>query len=155
MSEVNSKTLEASFIQSDVDTKIIYPESALPTLLTRVKAMAVDLCILLAVFSVSSVLIDAIGGASDLLRGSIFVFMLYLYDPLLTTLTGGTLGHKLMKLKVRCYDEPEKKISIWQALLRFMVKACLGWLSFLTVTGTKNKRAIHDIVSGSIILKEE
>ena len=148
----NEKSLEASFITNDVETEVTFNESALPTLLTRVKALVVDFCILLAVFSLMSVLIDAIGGVPDFLKGAVFVIMAYLYDPLLTAFTGSTIGHKLMKLKVRRYSEPEKNISIWQALLRFFIKISLSWLSFLTVTGTKHKRAIHDILSGSIVL---
>lgn len=78
--------------------------------------------------------------------------MIYLYDPIFTSFTGGTLGHKLMKLKVKKFEQSDKNISLISAFLRFLVKGMLGWVSFLTVTGNKNKRAIHDVVSGSIIL---
>jgi hypothetical protein len=38
------------------------------------------------------------------------------------------------------------------ALIRFLVKGLLGWLSFLTVTGSTRKRAIHDLLGGSIVM---
>lgn len=81
--------------------------------------------------------------------------MFYLYDPIFTAFTGSTLGHKIMKLKVRRYREPERKISLGQALLRFIIKGLLGWISFFTVTGNERKRAIHDLASGSILLPDK
>jgi uncharacterized RDD family membrane protein YckC len=106
------------------------------------------------VFATVSILIDMIGNVPSILKGFIVVFMLYLYDPILTAFTGGTIGHKLMKLKIKQLQDPEKNTSLLAALLRFLIKGMLGWISFFTVTGNTNKRAIHDLASGSITLKK-
>ena len=150
--EDKSLTFEGLLIKSQMDTDKIYGGTALPSLLVRVKALFVDVCIMLLVFTATTLFIDSFGDIPDFTKGFILIFMFFIYDPLLTSLTGSTLGHKLMKLKVRRYEEPERKISLWQASLRFFMKGMLGWISFLTVTGTKHKRAIHDLTSGSIIL---
>lgn len=129
-----------------------YDATQFPSLVTRIKALFIDGVIVLAIFTVTSLGIDAFGDIPDFAKGAIAIFMFYLYDPLLTHFTGSTLGHKVMNLKVRRYEEPEKRISLGHAFLRFIAKGGLGWISFLTVTGDKRKRAIHDFASGSIIM---
>ena len=133
---------------------IQYNLSRLPSLVVRIKALFIDLLILLLVFATVSILIDLISNVPSIVRGFIAVFMLYLYDPILTAFTGGTIGHKFMKLKIKQLQNSEKNISLPAALLRFWIKGMLGWLSFFTVTGNANKRAIHDLASGSITLKK-
>jgi uncharacterized RDD family membrane protein YckC len=126
-----------------------------PSLVTRIKALFIDSLIILLVFTAITLLINSLGDIPAFMKGFVLIFMIYLYDPILTSLTGSTLGHKVMKLKVRRYNDPEKKISIGQALIRFLIKGLLGWISFLTVTANKHKRAIHDLASGSIMLNDK
>lgn len=120
--------------------------------MTRIKALFIDVVVMLLIFTATTLFIDTFGDIPSFVKGFILVFMFYLYDPILTSLTGSTFGHKAMKLKVRRYGDPEKKISLGQAFLRFFIKGLLGWVSFLTVIGNKRKRAIHDLASGSIML---
>ena len=129
-----------------------YDDTTFPSLVVRVKAVFIDLVIMLVTFTTTALLIDALGEVHSFVKGFILIFMLYLYDPILTSFSGSTLGHKAMNLKVRRYGEPERNISLGQAFLRFFVKLSLGWLSLLTVTGNSRKRAIHDLASGSIML---
>jgi uncharacterized RDD family membrane protein YckC len=153
----NSDKSERDRVESIFNLKeqgIQYNLSQLPSLVVRIKAFFVDLLILLLVFATVSILIDMIDNVPSILKGFIAVFMLYLYDPILTAFTGGTIGHKLMKLKIKQLQDPEKNISLLAALLRFLIKGMLGWISFFTVTGNANKRAIHDLASGSITLKK-
>jgi uncharacterized RDD family membrane protein YckC len=124
----------------------------LPRLVSRIKATFIDFLILLFVFAVSSVVIDAVGGAPSFVRGAILIFMVYVYDPLLTCLYGGTIGHRILGLRVARYDYPEQRISIIRSSVRFIIKYTLGWISLFTVTASDEKRAIHDFASGSILL---
>ena len=140
---------------SDGNTsEIIYDETIFPSLIVRIKALVIDFLIILIVFTATTLFIDAFGDIPSFVKGFILIFMIWLYDPVLTSFTGSTLGHKMMKLKVRKFMQPESKISIGQAILRFLTKWSLGWISFLTVTSNDHKRAIHDLVSGSIVLKD-
>lgn len=139
-------------IDTPVKVKPDVDPATLPSLVSRIKALFIDFLFMLFVFALASTLIDAVGPVPDFVRGFIIIFMVYLYDPLLTSLTGSTVGQRIMGLKVRRNQNPDRKISIGQAFLRFFVKGLLGWLSFLTVTGNERKRAIHDLASGSIVL---
>lgn len=143
-------------VQSEPDRiQTHYAGYRLPSLLARVKALVVDMLIVLAIFTLTTLVINVLGEVPDMARGLILVFMFYLYDPLLTSLTGATLGHRFMNLTVRKYAHPERRISFGQAFVRFLTKGLLGWLSFLTVTGNSCKRAIHDLVSGTIVLVDK
>jgi uncharacterized RDD family membrane protein YckC len=144
-------------IKNDVNkagakSRDLYDGAKFPNLLTRVKALMIDVIVILIIFSISSIVIDKIGEIPDWIRGLILIFCLYLYEPLFISLFGGTIGHNVLKVNVRKIGSPDKKLNILQASLRFITKYLLGWLSFLTITGNKRKRAIHDMASGSIVL---
>lgn len=129
-----------------------YKDYEFPTLLRRVQALFIDVIIILIIFLTSSFLIDFAGGAPNWLRGVILISMIYLYDPILISSIGGTIGHHIMKLRVRNIYDPNKNIFILNSIVRFSLKGLFGWLSFLTVTFNKRRRAIHDIASGSILI---
>jgi uncharacterized RDD family membrane protein YckC len=132
--------------------KDLYEDTVFPNLLTRVKALMIDVIVILVIFSMASIIIGAIGEVPSWIRGLIFIFSLYLYEPILITLFGGTVGHHVLKVNIKKLKNPELKLNIFQASLRFITKYLLGWLSFLTITGNKRRRAIHDMTSGSIVL---
>jgi len=154
METFDSKDLILDSAENSKDPlELKYDGAVFPSLVTRIKALFIDVVIMLIIFTGTTLFIDAFGDIPSFAKGFILIFMFYLYDPILTSFTGSTLGHKMMKLKVRKYNDPERRISLGQAFLRFITKGLLGWISFLTVTGNKRKRAIHDIASGSIILR--
>lgn len=68
------------------------------------------------------------------------------------TFFGGTLGHKIVGLKVKRESNSDKNINIIAAIFRFLMKALLGWISLVTVTSDDKKRAMHDSATGSIVL---
>lgn len=76
---------------------------------------------------------------------------LLLYEPLLTTYAC-TLGQALMRIRVRTPDGL-KRIGLAQAFGRMIVKYLLGMISFLTVPARKDRRAIHDLSSGTIVIE--
>lgn len=123
-----------------------------PSLLRRVQAMFIDFVVILCIFMVSSLIIGAIGSVPDEVKISILLFCFVLYEPLWISLAGGTIGHQLLKLRVKRYNTPERNIGLIPALGRIFAKTALGWISFLTVNSSSEKRAIHDILSGSVVL---
>ena len=66
---------------------------------------------------------------------------------------GQSIGHSYLKIKVVTDDVSQKNISFPIAIIRFLCKAFLGWLSFLTVATSKKKKAIHDAIANSVIIK--
>lgn len=67
---------------------------------------------------------------------------------------GSTLGNYLMKIKVRDNLNTIKRINLLQSYIRFVLKFLLGWVSFLTIHGNKQRRAIHDFAAGSVMIEK-
>ena len=123
----------------------------LPTIKTRYISILIDgICLLLLALGISA-LFEKIGDVSGFVRGITFVIVIILYEPILVTL-GCTIGQLFMNIRVRDFRNPEKKLSFYLVIFRFIIKIILGWLSFLTVTFNINRRAIHDLASGSIMI---
>lgn len=102
-------------------------------------------------FIFASVL-DRFENVPDSVRIILFVLVWIVYDPVCTSL-GFTLGNYIKGLRVRQHDNLNKRINIFQAVLRYLVKIFLGWISFLTINSNKEKRALHDFVAGSVVIK--
>jgi uncharacterized RDD family membrane protein YckC len=130
----------------------LFAKYTFPSLVTRVQALVIDSLIVVSVFFLAAYLINSIGNVSGLSRGLIFISTAFLYEPCCVYFKGGTAGHYVMNVRVKSVYNPQKNIWLIASFLRFFTKGLLGWLSFLTVTSNKRKRAIHDIVSGSIMI---
>ena len=108
---------------------------------------------ILIMMAVFSRLLDNIQNPPDWLRAALFISLFGLYEPLCMTF-GCTLGNYIKNIRVRSRDDHSAKISILQALVRFLLKVCLGWISFLFIHSNYEKRALHDMASGSVMLKK-
>jgi uncharacterized RDD family membrane protein YckC len=72
--------------------------------------------------------------------GILVVIVLVLYEPVLVSLTGGTLGHYFSNLRV--VDERDQgNVSFLKALARLALKSLLGWYSFIVMTATRRNQA--------------
>jgi uncharacterized RDD family membrane protein YckC len=127
-------------------------EKDYPVLLKRIQAVMVDVLFLLIAMMVISQLLGLFTHVAEAVRISLFVFLFLFYDPLLTSFLGGTLGHLVIGIRVKKESTEITNISLFAALLRFIIKSTLGWISLLTVTGNKRKRALHDLLSGSVVI---
>lgn len=123
-----------------------------PGVFLRVKAMVIDGIVLLVFMVVASSFFSLFNEVPDVVRVSAFVFIFLLYDPLLTTFWGGTIGHRFAGIRVRKDWNEKSNIQFPQAVLRYIVKALIGWISLLTVGGNKKGKAIHDYVAGSVVI---
>ena len=94
----------------------------------------------------------AFGDVPDIARILASVFVFGLYDPILTSRAGGTIGHFVIGIRVKSDRDRSENISFLGAVLRFVVKVLLGWVSLLTVPRGRDNRAIHDMVAGSVVL---
>lgn len=131
------------------------PEKKLySSIMERVQAVMLDGVIILVVAFILFAGMDSIGMENSSLKAPLFLLLFLLYDPLMIAFSGGTIGHKMINLTVRKASDPTKKINIALAFLRFLVKSILGWVSLLTITGNAERRAIHDLVSNSVVLKK-
>jgi uncharacterized RDD family membrane protein YckC len=126
-----------------------------PGLPERIKALVIDVGVLLIVFLLAFNIIDFIGGAPGYIRGAILLFMFFLYDPLMVGFFGFTIGHYFMKLRVRDNGNPSKKLLLPLAFLRSFIKGSIGWMSFLTIGFNDRRRAFHDMASGAVVIEIE
>jgi len=114
--------------------------------------MIFDTLVLIVLMIVAVQMFAAMPNVPDALRIGAFVFIFGLYDPLCTSTLGGTLGHRAMKLRVKRADDRTRNIVLPLAVVRFIIKALLGWISLLTVTGHEKRQALHDMAIGSVVL---
>ena len=128
-----------------------------PSLSKRFQSIFIDLLFMIALMFLAGWILDKIDPADEgqdgLIRAILFVSIWGVYEPVAMTL-GCTVGNLLTKIRVRQFGSIEKKINIFQAYIRFIIKFFLGWLSFITISFNEQKRAIHDLASGTIVLEK-
>lgn len=121
-----------------------------PRLLRRIQALMIDGLIVSILAIGALVLAPRVGlqGIHAAISATLVVFML---EPFLVSVTGGTLGHHLLGIRVTS-KRSGKNINIFAAVVRFLAKIVLGWLSLVSIFVTKQHQAIHDSLVGSIVV---
>ena len=127
-------------------------ERQIPSLVRRYGASLIDAFFIMFLMILAGVALQAESEASVTARVVAFVLILFAYEPVLTSRLC-TIGQRLTGLRVRRYGNREERIGFLAAYVRFAVKILLGAISFLTLAFTKEKRAIHDLAAGSIMLQ--
>jgi len=121
----------------------------------RVKAAVIDSIVIVAAMYLTSEIFALFEHVPNSIRISAAILLSILYDPIFTSSFGGTIGHSKSKIEVKRESDTTKNISFPLALIRFLLKATLGWLSLLTVTGNEKRKAIHDLAVNSVVLETE
>jgi uncharacterized RDD family membrane protein YckC len=128
------------------------PQTEYPLLGDRIQSSFIDgTFIIVLMFVVASVL-DRYQDPPGWVRMVLFVGLWAVYEPVCTAFAC-TLGNYIKKIRVRQHGADSKKINILQALIRYILKAGLGWISFLTIHTNKERRAIHDFAARSVMIK--
>lgn len=125
-----------------------------PSLLKRVQSIFIDALLLLTLMFVIYAAIGDNEHVSGLVRGLLLYGCCILYEPLCVAY-GCTVGHYLMKIRVRKASDESQRISLGHSFLRVIVKSLLGWLSFVVIHFNEHKRAVHDMASGSVMIEVE
>jgi len=123
------------------------------SLLKRLKALMIDFLVLMGMGIIASLIFSNFDNVPDYYRIIVFVFIFFLYDPLFTSLIGSTIGQLFLGLIVRRSNDESKKIIFPIALLRYLFKILLGWISLLTISGNPKRKAIHDLIVGSVVIE--
>ena len=108
----------------------------------------IDLLILLPFYYLFSFLI-----ASDHILLVVCFLVSFLYEVILTSLKGGTVGKRMMKLKVT--NNSLQNISFFRSLLRSSTKLISGFLFFLgfaIIELNQQKKGLHDMLSGTFVI---
>ena len=123
-------------------------------LLDRVKAAVVDSIVIIAMMFAASEVLAIFDTVPDFVRIVLFVFIFILYEPLLVSIYGATIGHSKIGISVRKDSDITKNISFFSAIIRFLAKAFLGMFSLFSVTANDKRKAIHDFIANSVVIKE-
>jgi uncharacterized RDD family membrane protein YckC len=122
-----------------------------PQLVSRVKSTIIDVVLIIVSLFVITWVLDQFTQVPDWVRVILFIGIWLVYEPLATTL-GCTLGNYIAKIRVRRESNESKRINLLQAYVRFIIKIIFGWLSFWTILFIEKKRALHDIVPGTVVI---
>jgi hypothetical protein len=71
------------------------------------------------------------------------------YEPLLVSMTGGTIGHYLCNMRV--VDDRGGNVGFLKAIARMAIKSLLGWYSFVAMALTSRHQAVHDLLTKSTV----
>ncbi len=123
-----------------------------PLLGDRVQSSFIDVILLVILMFVFASILDRYENVPDWIRIVLFIGLWAVYEPLCTTL-GCTVGNYAKGIRVRQHDGITKRINIFQALVRYILKMGLGWISFVTIHSNPERRAIHDFAAGSVMIK--
>lgn len=123
-----------------------------PGVFDRIKASLTDGFVIIIFMVVISNIFSHFETVPDNARIIAFVFIFLLYDPLFTSIFGGTIGHIMIGIRVSRESNEQKKILFPLAILRYIVKASLGWISLITVSTNVKKKALHDYLVGSVVV---
>ncbi len=75
--------------------------------------------------------------------------VLLLYEPVLVSSSGSTLGHYFTNLRV--VDDGGGNISFLKACARLIIKSLLSWYSFVILAATRRNQALHDLLTRSTV----
>jgi len=82
--------------------------------------------------------------------GLAVILALVLYEPVLVSMTGSTLGHYFNNLRV-VDAQSGGNVSFLKACGRLVIKGLLGWYSFVILAATRRNQAVHDLLTRSTV----
>jgi uncharacterized RDD family membrane protein YckC len=123
-----------------------------PELRVRFQSTFMDGILVIVLMYIFAAILEKFQDVPDWVRIALFAGIFIVYEPVSMAL-GCTLGNYVNKIRVRKNSDSTKRINILQALVRYPVKVGLGWISFLTISSNPKRRAIHDLLSGSVMIK--
>lgn len=114
----------------------------------RLMAHNIDLILLLPFFYLFSFFI-----VSDQILFALCFVISFTYEVLLTSLQGGTVGKRMMKLKVTTSDH--QQLSLLHSLFRSTTKvvSCgFFFVGFAIIELNRQKKGLHDMLSHTFVI---
>jgi uncharacterized RDD family membrane protein YckC len=124
----------------------VYPE-----ITKRVRAIFLDGFILIGLMTLSAIVFSVLDPVPNAIPMCLLL-LFFLYDPILVSVFGGTIGHICNGMRVKDFNNQLKNLSFTKALWRFLVKSFWGWVTYIPALNGEHGRAIHDKFSGSIVI---
>jgi len=128
-------------------------ENNFASVIDRIKSTTIDTLLLIACFYLLSDILNSTDNSSENLRIILFTCIL-MYEPIFVSINA-TFGNYRNSIRIRKNNDTTKKLNFFQSLLRYFLKISLGWISLIFILMNQKGRALHDIVSGSVVVKVE
>lgn len=140
-------------LDQEIDEPIFYFRR--PSLSIRIKSTLIDGVIILILMCLAAGILNGLEIESGTVRG-IALGLVFLYEPLLISF-GQTIGQRMTGLRVirktpYADNDRMRRIIFPASLLRSITKILLGWISLLIIHHNQYGRAIHDQLSGSLMV---
>lgn len=127
------------------------PDIHYPRLIRRVQAVLID-GLITPTTAIGLLYLSSVLGLEDgKIKAGIVVLAIFVLESVLVSATGGTIGHRLMKLRIR-RSEYDRNLNIFRATIRYVIKILLGVPSLIFIVLSKKHQAFHDIVADSIVV---
>lgn len=127
-------------------------EEKYPLLKTRIQSTLIDSVVIIIMLAIVANIIDYFPETTETVRMLLFVLVFVLYEPICVAY-GCTLVNYISKIRLRSAEDTSKRINLFQAIFRYPIKAVLGIISFFTINVNPRKRAIHDMLTGSVVIE--
>lgn len=122
-----------------------------PKTIRRVQSAMID-GIIIPVTAIAAMVLMGYAGLGDgHIKVAVACFIVLLLEPVAVSVTGGTIGHHLVGLRVR-RTESDKNLNLLLALIRFVVKTILGLLVFVAILLSRRRQGLHDMAARSVIV---
>lgn len=121
-----------------------------PRISRRIQALLID-NVIVPILAIIALILARRVGLDGAYAAGLAASVVFTMEPFLVSVTGGTLGHHLLSIRVAS-KRTGKNINIFAALLRFSVKVALGIFSLFSLFFNKQYQAIHDVAVGSIVM---
>lgn len=147
MQDASTNTVEGVDPQSSIfpTKKINYP-----SLLKRVQSTFIDSIITFTLIGVLVAVASKINDENVPLK-VVAIIIGASYEPLMLSFSR-TIGQRITKLRTKNIETGKRPILV-ASYLRYIVKCMLGWISFLTIHSNPERRAIHDLASGTVVIR--
>jgi uncharacterized RDD family membrane protein YckC len=119
-----------------------------PSVVRRYIASVVDMS---TVIFLIYLIVQVTGNLGSVGNACLFVGVLSCYEPI-ATVYYATLGQLLMRFRVRRASDLSQ-LDLSMAWTRAFFKYPLGFISFLSIPVHKEKKALHDLIAGTIVIE--
>lgn len=124
----------------------------------RIKAAYTDYFVLISIlFGMGTLVATYLGDENFQIKIAIVASVCLLYEPLMVSVFGYTIGHRIHSLRVIKDDNQGEKLGFLKAFGRFIIKTILGKISMNRLLNDQRRKSIHDYIFDSrvIIVKKK
>lgn len=124
-----------------------------PSIPARIKAAEIDALITLGFIAVLLGAYLAMGRETPVII-LVCVAVLLLYEPVLVSRRGQTIGHKIMGFRI-IDSITRTNVSFSKSLWRFVLKSVLGIVSLVGALFERRQQFLHDRIAGSMAVRSD